>query len=165
MSEVMLTDRLEELAKEYANAKTPRAREKARRAIAAEEYKLEEDRERKRMDRLSKDRGVEIVHVEVGDDDEDEGSPEWHSDQGKGEEVVIVAVAKTFYMMCIANARSKLEKFDKKLLPVFDLVIKNGTNCDESIWELAVRDKNGLEEAGKRYSRNLKKILNFFSAQ
>ena len=163
MSEVMLTNRLKELAKKHENAKTPRAREKARRAIAAEEYKLEEDRERKRMDRLSKDRGVEIVHVEVGDDDE-EGSPEWHSDQGKGEEVVIVAVAKTFYTMCIANARSELEKFDKKLLPVFDLVIKNGKNRDESIRELAVRDKHGIKKAKERYSRNLKEISNFFSA-
>ena len=54
---------------------------------------------------------------------------------------------------------------DSTALHVFDLVVKNGTNREESICELAARDKHGKDEAKDRYSRNLEEILKFFQAQ
>ena len=87
------------------------------------------------------------------------------SDGGKGEEAVMASVAKSFYTLCIADARERLNACDRKLVPVFDLVVKNGTNREESICELAARDKHGKKEAKDRYSRNLEEILKFFQAQ
>ena len=87
------------------------------------------------------------------------------SDGGKGEEAVMASVAKSFYTLCIADARERLNACDRKLVPVFDLVVKNGTNREESICELAARDKHGKKEAKDRYSRNLEEILKFFRAQ
>ena len=53
----------------------------------------------------------------------------------------------------------------ERLVSVFDLVVKNGANREESVGELAARDRNGKEEAKRRYSRNLEKILKFFLGQ
>jgi hypothetical protein len=75
------------------------------------------------------------------------------------------AMCESYYTQCIEKARKKLRAFDEKLVKVFDLVVKNGTNREESICELAVRDKHGKKEAKERYSRNLEEILKFFLDQ
>ena len=63
------------------------------------------------------------------------------------------------------EARERLAVFNERLVPVFDLVVKNGSDREESVCELAARDRNGKKEAEARYSRNLEKILKFFLGQ
>ena len=45
----------------------------------------------------------------------------------------------------------------ERLVPVLEQIAENGANRLESIGELAARDRNGKEEAKRRYSRNLEK--------
>ena len=65
----------------------------------------------------------------------------------------------------VEEARERLAAFNERLVPVFDLVVKNGSDREESVCELAARDRNGKKEAEARYSRNLEKILKFFLGQ
>ena len=63
------------------------------------------------------------------------------------------------------NSSASFAAFNERLVPVFDLVVKNGSDREESVCELAARDRNGKKEAEARYSRNLEKILKFFLGQ
>ena len=154
------------LSADYESAATQSGRDAAIRKIANTSYREERDRERKL--RKAKCRAHLADSVHLADFDEAESrdeSPGWISDGGKGEEAVMTSVAKSFYTLCIADARERLNACDRKLVPVFDLVVKNGTNREESICELAARDKHGKDAAKDRYSRNLEEILKFFQAQ
>ena len=154
------------LSAEYDSAATQSGRDAAIRKIADTSYREERDRERKLRKAKRRAHLADSVHLADFDEAESrEESPAWISDGGKGEEAVMTSVAKSFYTLCVEDARKKLVAFDGKLVTVFDIVVKNGNNREESICELAARDKHGKEEAEERYSRNLEKILNFFEAQ
>ena len=162
---------MKRLAAEYERSATPHEREAARRKIAGTSYKEERDRERKL--RNAKCRAHLLATVHLADFDEAESreeSPAWISDGGNGVDDMVSHIDgdtpdESYYTRRIKDAREKLESFDKKLLTVFDLVVKNGTDSKESICELAVRDKHGIKMAEERYSRNLEEILKFFLGQ
>ena len=75
------------------------------------------------------------------------------------------SLGKSYYARRVEEVRERLAAFNERLVPVFDLVVKNGSDREESVCELAARDRNGKKEAEARYSRNLEKILKFFLGQ
>ena len=70
-----------------------------------------------------------------------EVSPSWLSDEGAGVEDIIAHCdgedTMSRYQLMLKRAREKVRYADPKLLDVFALVVKNGRNRKESIWELA----------------------------
>ena len=172
MSEVKLTDRLEEFSEAYANAKTFEEREKARRKIEKRLAKQERDRDRgKRNAKMRRHllHNVHIDNVDFSEAERRENSPAWISDKGKGEENMIGRLDgempdETYYTRCIRTARQRLRRNARHLVCVFNLIVKNGKDRDESIGELAVKNKIGLNAAKKLYQLHREKILNFFSA-
>ena len=157
---------MKRLAADYERSVTQHEREAALRKIAITSYKEERDRERKLRKAKCREHLADIVHLAAIEEAESrKESPTWISDGGKGEEAVMASVAKSFYTLCIKRSRELLKRKQPELVTVFDLVVKNGTNREESICELAARDKHGKDEAKDRYSRNLEEILKFFQAQ
>ena len=162
---------MKRLAADYERSVTQHEREAVLRKIANTSYKEERDRERKLRNAECRSHLLDVVHLAAFDEAESrEESPAWISDGGKSEDEMVSRIdgetlGKSHYTKCIEDAREKLDAFDKKLITVFDLVVKNGTNSQESICELAVRDKHGKKKAKDRYSRNLDEILKFFLSQ
>ena len=72
-------------------------------------------------------------------------SPKWLSDGGKGVEDIIAAcdgeTDETRHMRCIKIAREKLRRAHPELVEVFNLIVKNGSNRKESIWQLMSRSR------------------------
>ena len=73
----------------------------------------------------------------------------WYSDNGKGAEDIISACdgdtpgGELAQSVLLKRAREKVRYAAPELLEVFNLVVKNGTNRKESIWEL-------MRTSGKR---------------
>ena len=86
------------------------------------------------------------------------------SDGGKGAEAIYAALEPQGWReYCLYKAREGLKELHPELVTVFDLVVKNGTNRAESIFELK-RTHRIWDTARKRYWRHLEKILKFFNA-
>ena len=71
----------------------------------------------------------------------------------------------SYYTRRIKAARRRLSRNHPELVEVFNLVVRNGKNRQESIAELAMRHHVGIEAAKMRYRGHLKKISFFFKAQ
>ena len=69
-----------------------------------------------------------------------EESPSWLSDNGAGVETIIDAVdsktRKTRYGRLLRKARDHVRNKAPHLLEELNLIIKNGSNREESIWEM-----------------------------
>jgi len=67
----------------------------------------------------------------------------WQSDGGKGMEAVIRycdgELGESYYQRRIKFARRRLARYDRRLLEVFDLIMKNGKNREESICQMALK--------------------------
>jgi hypothetical protein len=70
-----------------------------------------------------------------------------------------------YYTRCSRNARRCLRRYDKSLVEVFNLVVKNGRFRGESIAELMASRHLKKQPAINRYWDHLKKISLFFEAQ
>ena len=68
------------------------------------------------------------------------------SDRGKGAKRIYAALdyERNIYLKRLNAARKRLENEHPELLEVFDLIVKNGTDRKESIWQMtSKRLKNG----------------------
>ena len=106
------------------------------------------ERDRERQQRKSKRKGQfrNVVHlVDFEQAEAAEESPKWLSDGGKGVEDIIAAcdgeTDETRHMRCIKIAREKLRRAHPELVEVFNLIVKNGSNRKESIWQLMSRSR------------------------
>ncbi len=167
-----ISEALKRLADEHEHATTQKERDGLWREIVCVSYKQERDREgahrrdtdigRFEASMLSLD-----AHMAKFDDPSKIAA---FSDGGKGDDDMAGRIdgetqGESYYTRCAEDARERLGAFDQRLVTVFDLVVKNGNNREESICELAARDKHGKKEAKDRYSRNLEEILKFFLSQ
>ena len=103
--------------------------------------KRERDRERKwRIAKRTHDIRNTFRLVDFEKAEAAEESPAWLSDGGKGVEDIVAACdgedAVDHYRRMLESAREKVRRADPSLLEVFALVVRNGTNRKESIWEL-----------------------------
>ena len=108
---------------------------------------LNQERDREYQWWKSKRKGKirNVVHlVDFAEADSLENSPSWLSDGGKGEDAIIAACdgegSESRHMRCIKNAREKLRRAHPELVEVFNLIVKNGSNRKESIWQLMSRN-------------------------
>ena len=162
---------MKRLAADFESAATQRERGAALRRI---EYVFRrEERGRERKKRLAKRRShlADILHfVDFEEAEFRDESPAFISDGGKAADEMArrldgESLGKSYYARRAEEARERLAAFNERLVLVFDLVVKNGSDREESVCELAARDRNGKKEAEARYSRNLEKILKFFLGQ
>lgn len=134
--------------------------------------KRERDRERKR--RMSKRYGNVRNMVHLWDFEATEAaeeSPSWLSDNGAGVEAVIAAcdgeTGESRYGRLLRKARDHVRNKAPHLLKEFNLIIKNGSNREESIFELAkarLPERCAWAIAEKRYYRARAKLLRLFGA-
>ena len=91
------------------------------------------------------------------------------SDQGAGAEKVYAAVdgeaPETVYTRRLNVARRRLRRAHPKLMEVFNLIVRNGSNRKESICTLMMGRRRRWNAARQRYWRHLEKIMKFFEAQ
>ena len=64
-----------------------------------------------------------------------------------------------------AEARQKVRSIDRKLVKVFDLIVKNGSNRGESIKRLMCRGRVAYIAAKKRYFRARRKLMSIFNVE
>ena len=106
--------------------------------------KMERDRERSGRDTLQGAFEASFVHIDYGSENSREDSPSWLSDNGRGVEAIVAACdgedSESRHMRCIKNAREKLRRAHPELVEVFNLIVKNGSNRKESIWQLMSRN-------------------------
>ena len=112
--------------------------------------KRERDRERKwRIAKRTHDIRNTFRLVDFEKAEAAEESPAWLSDGGKGVEGIIAACDRAVpgaepdgcephrnRRDILRNARKRLKRAHPELLEVFNLIVKNGKNRKESIWEL-----------------------------
>ena len=112
----------------------------------SEEYakclKRERDREAKRRETEQGAFEAEMLSFDtLMDSFEDPSKAAIFSDNGTGAEAVVDhcdgVTPESRRARCIRNARNRLKRAYPHLVPVFDLVVKNGSNRKESIWALA----------------------------
>ena len=72
-------------------------------------------------------------------------------DNAPGHELLLIA------------ARRKVMRNCRRLLDVFDAIVRNGSNRRESIGELAKRGKTSLSHAKLRYFRARNKLMKLFN--
>ena len=122
--------------------------EKVYRLCKRREY----DRERKKRKKTKKGRFLaRIVHVDFDAAETLTESPLWISDGGAGVEAIIDACdGETPKQRKLKLARERLRYYHPEWLEVFNLVVKNGKNKEESIWEMVVNKRtNGRpQESG-----------------
>ena len=135
--------------------------------------KLERDRGRSRR-RYGKGKFQDnMLHIEhnfdfqrIENSDEDPRNA-WISDKGAGAAGIRSfdeMIDGSYYTRRIKTARVRLSRVHPELVEVFNLVVKNGKNRNESIAELA--DKGRSSDAARAlYWKHLKKISFFFKAQ
>ena len=109
---------------------------------------LKRERDRERLWRKSKRHKdvrnhLHFVHVDFEEAEAQDESPAWQSDGGKGMEAVIRycdgELGESYYLRRIKYARRRLARYDRRLLEVFDLIMKNGKNREESICQMALK--------------------------
>ena len=137
--------------------------------------KRERDRERKRRRARQGAFEADMLSLDALAQ-QGELQPSWISDGGAGAEAVVAAcggeaqgsggAGGSHYARCVRSARERLRRAHPGLVEVFNLVVKNGSNRKESIWELT-RSKRGRRRhaAEALYWHALKKISLFFKAQ
>ena len=100
--------------------------------------KLERDRER--MVRKSRQGAFEASMISLDACMAATPEPAWLSDGGRGAEAVYAAVEdgtrESVYARRLKAARERLRRAHPELLEVFDLIVRNGSNRRESIWQL-----------------------------
>ena len=167
-----VSEALKKLAHEYEHATTEKERDRLWLEIEKRLAKQERDRERdKRNAKMRRHllHNVHIDNVDFSEAEHRENSPAWISDKGKGEENMIGRLDgeipdENYYTRCIRTARQRLRRNARRLVCVFNLIVKNGKDSKQSIGELAAKTKIGLNAAEKLYQLHLEEILNFFSA-
>ncbi len=131
--------------------------------------KREHDRERSR--RESAQGEFEASHLSLDrlfDSFEDPSKAAAFSDGGKDAERVCSfdeGFDGSFYARRIKVARRRLSRNFPEFIEVFNLIVKNGKNRQESITEIAMRHHVEHDAAKALYWRHLKKISLFFNAQ
>ena len=84
-----------------------------------------------------------FLHVDYSEAEVWEKSPSWLSDRGAGVEAIIRhcdgEYGENYYLRRLESARRKLIKHNRRLVAVFDLIVKNGKNRKESICQLALK--------------------------
>ena len=115
--------------------------EKVYRLCKRREY----DRERKKRKKTKKGRFLaRIVHVDFDAAETLTESPLWMSDGGAGVEAIIDACdGETPKQRKLKLARERLRYAHPEWLEVFNLIVKNGTNKRESIWEMMMNSTSG----------------------
>jgi len=104
--------------------------------------KREYDRERKRKATKQGAFEASFVHFDFEKEEsrERERSTSWLSDNGRGARRIYRALdpkkAKPTREQLIDRAKHRIARHNKECLPVFWLILKNGSNRKESIWEL-----------------------------
>ena len=102
--------------------------------------KMERDRERSGRDTLQGAFEASFVHIDYGSENSREDSPSWLSDNGKGVEDIVAAcdgeTGETRYGRLLRKARDHVRNKAPHLLEELNLIIKNGSNREESIWEM-----------------------------
>lgn len=110
----------------------------------SDEYQKALKRERDReYHRRESDQGMfeaSFVHLDFDEAETREKSPKWLSDKGEGVEAIVRAVdGEPTREERISSARKRLVESAPRLVEVFDLIMENGKNREESIWQLAKR--------------------------
>ena len=94
------------------------------------------------------------------------GDSKLYSDGRRGEREIIAGCAgesaRSRRERCLNAARMRVARFAPYLLDVLYLIVKNGDNRQESIAELAVRQRIGLRCAELRYHYHRERLLMLF---
>lgn len=102
--------------------------------------KRERDRERERRKAEQGKFEASFLHIDHVKAEMLEKSPPWLSDRGSGVERLVDAIDGvndlSWYNRRLKVARETLRRAHPELLEVFDLIVKNGKNRKESIWEM-----------------------------
>ena len=104
--------------------------------------KRERDRERSRRNAKKRAHLKSVVHIDVDFSEAEfrDDSPKWISDNGAGMEAIIAHCdgedSKSSPSKLLRKARDHVRNTAPRLLEVFNLVVKNGHNREESIWAL-----------------------------
>jgi len=107
---------------------------------------LKRERDRDRSHRQTKQGEFEAAFVSLDQFPADaEKFESWYSDGGGGVDAIIDhcdgTTPETLYARRLKNARQRLRRNAPELLEVFNLVVKNGKNKEESIWEMVVNKR------------------------
>ena len=97
--------------------------------------KRERDRERFRRNAKKRSHLANAVSLDNLPQDSEKFSS-WESDNGAGAEAVIRCAERDLRKAIIEQARERVKKHARDLLQVFDLVVKNGNNRKERIWQI-----------------------------
>ena len=142
MKVVEISETLKRLAAEYGCATTQAERDRLTREIASVSCKEERDRERGRRNAKKRDHLKDVVYINVDFEAAEfrEDSPTWLSDRGAGVDSVIAHLdgedGESSRNKLLRKARDHVRNTAPRLLEVFNLIIKNGRNREESIWAL-----------------------------
>ena len=105
--------------------------------------KRERDRERKWRKAKKREHLAGMVHYDFAKEEAQDESPAWLSDRGAGVEAIIRHCdgehGENYYLRRLDSARRKLIMHNRRLVAVFDLIVKNGKNRKESICQLALK--------------------------
>ena len=131
---------------------------------------LKRERDRMRVRRLSRQGRFESSMLSLDClADKLKDSSALVSDQGAGAEAVYAAVdgeaSETAYARRLNAARRRLRRAHPKLVEVFNLIVRNGSNRKESICTLMMGRRRHWNAARQRYWRHLEKIMKFFEVQ
>ena len=108
--------------------------------------KLERDRERSARNAKKRAHLKSVVHIDVDFSEAEfrEDSPTWISDNGAGADAIVAHCdgedGESRFERIRKNARRRLKRAHPELVEVFDLIIENGKNRKESIWQLMSRN-------------------------
>ena len=102
--------------------------------------KREKDRERERREAKQGAFEASMLHIDLEESEMRDDSPSWLSDRGAGAEAVYAhadgETPETIYNRRIRLARKRVWQHLPESLEVFNLIIQNGDNKEESIWAL-----------------------------
>ena len=102
---------------------------------------------------------LSLDYTEFGEEDDDASEPAWRSDNGEGVERMLDAIDNTenYYERRAKAAREFVRRNAPRLLPVLNLILKNGSNRKESIWSMLKKRRRGnalrrpISKRGKRF--------------
>jgi len=105
--------------------------------------RMERDREAKRRETRQGRFEAEMLSLDgLVDSFGDPSKAAMFSDGGAGAEAIIDhcdgVTPESRHARCIRNARNRLKRAAPHLVPVFNLVVRNGSNRRASIWALAM---------------------------
>ncbi len=109
--------------------------------------KMERDRERSARNAKKRAHLKSVVHIDVDFSEAEarDDSPPWLSDNGAGVEAIVSHCdgedGESSYGRCIKKARERLRRAHPELVEVFNLIVRNGSNRKESIWQMMSRNR------------------------